>query len=871
MPGYPLSPVQQGMLFHSLYGEDCGVYLQQFIWDLREMLDVSAFERAWQRVIERHAILRTSFHWRDTDKPLQMVHQRVDCPLEIQDWRGLPDREERFSAYLKTDRARGFDFTASPVMRRALFRLKEAEYRFLWTYHHALLDGRSRLLIVQEIFAFYEGFCRGRALALPLPPPYQDYIEWLQSQDFSKAKAFWRQMLNGLSAPTPLIEERAGKPVEEKAPHAEKTLNLTKAETENLHALARTADITLNTLVQSAWTLLLSRYSGEETVLFGATRGGRHSPSIDIKFMAGLFINTLPVRIQVMPDQSLSAWLQYVRKQWLSIREHEHTPLILAQEWSEMPAGVPLFESIIVLENYDFNTVFQARGGKWARRRFKLLQHTHYPLTLMVTTGAELQFALEYDTHRFSAGTIKDMLCHLQILLNGMADNPRQPVSALPMLGEAERHCLLTEWNNTESRYPHDKCLHQLFEAQAERTPDAPAVLFEQRQLTYRTLNVRANQLAHYLRTLAAGPEVLIALCAERSPEMLIALLGILKAGSAYIPLDPAYPEDRLAFMLEDAQAPVLLTQESLAGKFVQSRQNFQIVCLDRERERAEISRQNDNNPPCTAHPENLAYVIYTSGSTGKPKGVQIAHRSLVNFLWSMRREPGLTEQDILLAVTTISFDIAALELYLPLLTGACIVLASRETAADGPELLKKLAGVTVMQATPATWRLLLVSLAHDSKIQRNSEAPDLKGLKILCGGEALTPDLAGRLLKIGGEVWNLYGPTETTVWSAACRITEEPRKKGKNTSVSIGRPIANTQIYILDRCLQPVPAGVAGELYIGGAGLARGYLKRPELSANSFINQSGYFSDEPEARLYKTGDLARYLPDGRIECLGRA
>ena len=443
-----------------------------------------------------------------------------------------------------------------------------------------------------------------------------------------------------------------------------------------------------------------------------------------------------------------------------------------------------------------------------------------------------------------------------------MADNLVGNVEQQPLEleSEPEWHQLLREWNDTQADYQKHQCIHQLFESQVEQTPDKIAVVFEEQQLSYQELNCRANQLAHHLQCLKVKPEVLVGICLERSLNLVIGLLGILKAGGAYVPLDPAYPADRLAFMLEDSNLPVLLTQQNLAQRLPAHQAH--VVCLDTDWQ--QIAQQSQVNPDSSISAESLAYTIYTSGSTGKPKGVQIVHRAVVNFLNSMRQEPGLTEQDVLLAITTICFDIAGLELYLPMIVGARIVLVSRQVAAEATQLLKTLAksGATVMQATPATWRLLLAA-----GWQGNRQ------LKILCGGEALTRDLANQLLAKSKCVWNMYGPTETTIWSAVHKV--EPG----NAAVPIGRPIANTQIYVLDPHLRrkgdplkPVPLGVAGELVIGGAGLARGYLNQPELTDEKFISYSYpmRYSNEPEGRLYRTGDLARYQPDGNIEFIGR-
>jgi amino acid adenylation domain-containing protein len=442
------------------------------------------------------------------------------------------------------------------------------------------------------------------------------------------------------------------------------------------------------------------------------------------------------------------------------------------------------------------------------------------------------------------------MLGHFQTLLQGIVSDPDTGIADLPLLTEVERHQLLVEWNDTKRNYPQNQCIHQLFEQQVELTPDAIALIFENQKLTYRELNERANKVAHYLKTLGVKPEVLVGICMERSLEMVIGILAIAKAGGAYVPLDPTYPKERLAFMLADAQVSVLLVQPHLVQELPPHQ--AQVVCIDSECQ--EFAAYSPENPTSEVTAENLAYVIYTSGSTGKPKGVQISHRAVVNFLMAMRQTPGLTEQDILLSVTTLSFDIAALEIYLPLTVGAQVVIVSRQEISDGIQLSKSLnsCGATVMQATPATWRMLL-AVGWTGNQQ----------LKILCGGEALDYTLAQQLQQRGKEVWNLYGPTETTIWSSVSQVNTQNKPQN---NIAIGSPIANTQFYILDQYCQLVPIGVVGELHIGGAGLARGYLNKPELTQQRFISspfESGKY-------LYKTGDLARYRSDGSIEYLGR-
>lgn len=853
---YPLSPMQQGMLFHSLYTPASGVYVTQMCFDLRG-LNVSAFAQAWQQVVNRHPILRSAFVWEKLPQPLQIVGRHVKLPWKEQDWQGVSpiEQQERLKTLLNADRQRGFELSKAPLMRLSLIQLTKSTYHCIWSHHHLLLDGWSLPLIFKEVIAYYEAFCQGQNLSLERPRPYRDYIAWLQQQNMSQAEVFWRERLKGFTAPTPLRVDR----VSRRLPDQEEGYDVQEirlsAATAALQSLAQQQHLTLNTLVQGAWALLLSCYSGEEDVVFGATVSGRPSALVKVESMVGLFINTLPIRVQVTPEEFLMPWLKQIQAQQAQARQYEYSPLVDIQGWSEVPRDLPLFESLVVFENYPVEAHLRERVSDLEIDNVRAFEKTNYPLTVVAMPGSELVLRILYDCRRFDEATITRILGHLQTLLEGMVTAPDLRLANLSLLTANERHQLLV-WNDTWADYPQDKCIHQLFEAQVEQTPDKVAVVAD-KQLTYRKLNQRANQIAHYLQQLGVGPEVLVGICMERTSYMVEGLLGILKAGGAYVPLDPAYPKERLAFMLEDARVSVLLTQ----ARLVESLPNqVPVICLDADCEK--IAQQSEENPDSGAKPNNLAYVIYTSGSTGKPKGVQILHSSLVNFLSSMRLSPGLTNQDTLLAVTTLSFDIAALEIYLPLIVGARVVIVSREVASDSAQLSQLLtnSGATVMQATPVTWRLLLAA-----GWQGNNQ------LKILCGGEALSRELANQLCvsEVRGDrvlrchsLWNLYGPTETTIWSTIHQV------QSGDGLVPIGRPIANTQAYILDQRLQPTPVGVPGELYIGGAGIARGYLNRRELTTERFI--SNPFTDKPGASLYKTGDLARYLSDGNIEFLGR-
>jgi surfactin family lipopeptide synthetase C len=854
---YPLSPMQHGILFHSLYAPRSGIYHQQVIGTLCGDMDIPAFIKSWQRVVDRHGVLRTLFIWSGLDEPpLQIVRQRVELPWEQQDWRNLSlaKLQERMESFLQADRESGFELSQAPLMRLALLQVSDDAYQFVWSHHHLLLDGWSVSLVLKEVFAFYEAFCRGQDLHLEGPRPYRDYISWLQQQDLSKAEIFWRKTLQGFTAAIPLeIGRGPGVLSDQVGSYDEQSIQLSVATTAALRSFARQHRLTLNTLVQGAWALLLSRYSGREDVIFGVTVSGRPIDLAGVESMVGLLINTLPMRVQVLPGQSLLPWLMEMQIQQVEAREYDYTPLVKVQEWSQVPRGTPLFESILVFENYSVDDSLSEQGRNLGIRDIHSVERANYPLTLVAEPGAELFLQIIHSCHRFDTATVSRMLEHLRTFLKGIISDPHRQLSDIPMLTDAEQHQALVTWNDTKTEYPRDQCVHKLFEEQTERTPDAVAVVLEDEHLTYRELNLRANQLAHYLRACGVRLEVRVGICVERSVEMIVGLLGILKTGGVYVPLDPEYPQKRLLFMLMDARVSVMLTQQRLIGSMPEYK--GQVICLDAAWESiAECSVENLGNETSA---ENLAYVMYTSGSTGTPKGISVPHRGVVRLVKGTNYA-NMTKDEIFLQFAPISFDASTFEIWGPLLNGGRLVVFPA-----GVPSMAKLGDVLKEHQVTTLW--LTAGLFH---IMVDEQLESLRSLQqLLAGGDVLSVPHSRRVLEEirEGLLINGYGPTENTTFTCCYSATDVDQI---GSTVPIGRPVANTIVYVLDRNLNPVPFGIPGELFVGGDGLARGYINRPHLTAEKFIPNP--FGEEPGGRLYRTGDLVRYLPDGNIEFLGR-
>ncbi|MET0399319.1 MAG: non-ribosomal peptide synthase/polyketide synthase [Longimicrobiaceae bacterium] len=856
----PLSFAQQRLWFIQRLDPASGAYNMPFALRLRGALDAAALRASIGELARRHEVLRTVFEERG-GAPVQVVRPPAAGALPALDLGGLPAarRDAEAKRLAGAEALRPFDLARGPLLRSTLLRLDADDHVLLFTLHHVAGDGWSMDVLVREVSALYGAFSRGGSSPLPeLPVQYADFAVWqrgwLRGAALEAQVVFWKDKLAG--AP-PLLEVPVDHPrrVGQSARAGFHAFTLPPDTARGLRALSRREGATLFMTVLAGWQALLGRWAAQDDVVVGTPVAGRTRR--ELEGLIGFFVNMLVLRADLGGDPTWGGLLGRVRETALGAYSHQDVPFERLVEELAVERSLthtPLFQAAFALSHAD-------RGGAPAPLGSLELEPVRggegvakFDLDLSVSDDdAALHGTLTYRAALFEAATVARMAGHLEVLLEAMAAGPARRLSELSLLRGAERAQVLEAWNATAADFPRGRCVHELFAEQAARTPGAVAVAAGGGVLTYAELERRSGRVALRLAGLGVGPEARVGLCVERGAEMVVALLGILRAGGAYLPLDPTHPPERLAYMLDDSGASVLLTQSSLAGRF----QGFagEIVALDgTPLPPAPSPARGEGGNDEAVDAENAAYVIYTSGSTGRPKGVAVPHRAVVNFLESMRAAPGLAAGDTLLAVTTLAFDIAALELLLPLTTGARVAIASRATASDGTRLGAEIAasGATVVQATPATWRMLLEAGWEGSP-----------GLKVLCGGEALPRELADRLAARCGELWNLYGPTETTIWSTIRRV--EPGEG----AVPIGTPIANTRAYLLDGGLEPVPAGLAGELYLGGEGVARGYLGRAGLTAETFVPDA--FGGGPGARMYRTGDRARWRADGTLEYLGRA
>ena len=857
---YELSPLQEGMLVHTLSATGVGMYVAQPIYTLNG-LDVEAFRRAWQRLVDRYSILRTSVIWEGLEKPIQRVHSGVNVEFDVSDLSEISsqgERESRFKDFLRTDRERGFDLNVPPLMRLNLIRMPADRWIFVFTHHHILLDGLSSPVLMKELIRLYKAEQRGQVIQLPPTRRFKDYIDWLRQQDTGKAENYWRQYLSGITSPTPLPADLGFRRRAATRIHFGKwEANLADNLVQNLQRLARGCRVSLNIPLLGAWAILLSRYSRQTDIVFGLLFNGRPTALEGVESMVGMFLNTLPCRMHVDESAPLDEWLASLQQQQFELQQFEYSPLRKVREWSEFKPGAPLFESVI---DNKAGLGLRSGGGQpkqgegaMARSDDTQLATQNVPLHLnLEVMQGELIVTLTYDERRFEREAIVRVSEQYCTLLQEMTSNPKALLGELSMMSANERDQVLNTWNDTERPYPEIQVLHQLFEQQVERTPDLEAVRYREAVVSYRELNKRANSLANHLRQCGARPGMIIGLCVKRSLEMVTAVLAVLKSGAAYTPLDPGFPLERLSFILQDAGVEILLAEESVVDRFP----NFSGKVVHIDGKLADWKNLPADNLGNLANENDLAYVLYTSGSTGHPKGVEIPHRVPVARMYA--EADAIGPDEAMCAKTTLGFVDSVWELFTAWSHGLCVTLIPEDDVKNPLALIETLA------SAKATRIVLVPSLLREilnCGVDLAKKLPHMRHW--ISSGEKLPSDLCKQFAEAlpAAVLTNLYGTTE--VWDAT---RSDSRKHPHGETLPIGRPLPNVRVYVLDEQMRLVAVGLPGELYIGGIYLARGYWKRPELTAERFMpNPFGRKGD----RLWRTGDLVRWRATGVLEYSG--
>lgn len=845
---YPLTPMQQGILFHSVLQPDAGFYIQQVVARFDGEPDVAVLRSAWDAVLQRHPSLRNAFQWAGLDAPQQQPVPAARMPWHAEDWRSKPEPqfEADLDRWLVADRARGFDLTESPLHRVQLF-LARGGCTLVWTHHHILLDGRGMFLVLHEVLEHARAIAAGQAVALPPPASFRAFAGAHGQPASPAARDYWAGELARFTERTEIpFLSRAVDGAAYDSQEIARALSSTVSD--GLRRQARLSGVSLNLLVQSMLALQLQRLTGSRQVLFGTTV----SAELDDQAAAGLYINTIPVPVTVAAEGTLADWLAAERSRQAARTPFDFVGLAEIQRCAAVDAGESLFDLLFVFDNYPLGAGLLQPAAGLTPRGARVVEQTTFPLVLSVLPNAEIEVRLQHDAARYHPEAAASFLDGFVALLERAARKPVEtPLTTLARLEGSERERVLTTWNQTAVAVPADRCVHDLVAAQVAAGPGRVAIRAAGTPMTYAELDARARQIAAALQSRKVGRGAVVGVCAGRAADTIAALLGILYAGAAYVPLDPAFPEDRLAFMLDDAGASLTLC-DATAPAALRTR----FAALAPVVDLADIDGDAAGDPlRVQSRPSDLMYVLYTSGSTGRPKGVQIPHRAVVNLLSTMRDDPGLSADDVVLALTTFSFDIAVVEIFLTLSVGATMVMADQ--AADPRHLLRLIADekVTLVQATPATYRLLL-----------EAGWEQRPGVRAFCGGEALSKDLSHAILQRCDRLWNLYGPTETTVYSVGCEI---PRTDCLTPGAEpIGRPLANTLAYVLDAKMEPVPVGATGELFIAGAGVGDGYRGNPALTNERFVPNP--FDPSRGAVMYRTGDRARWRPDGTLDYLGR-
>jgi amino acid adenylation domain-containing protein len=844
---YGLTPLQAGMIFHTLLEPESRLYFEQILVSFDGAIDAALLERACARLVQHNSVLRTSFHWQETDKPIQVVHRRAGVPVSIRDLGAVAadQRDSHIRELMIEDRQQGVDLTRPPLLRITLIKLRPEQQLLLVSFHHAILDGWSLQQLFRQLSTIYLALASGREPVLPPMQPFRNYIRWLNRQDAAAAQRYWQRNLEGFDGASrlPFVTQRGETPEDYGAEETALTTDATAA----LRRFASSQALTVNTLVQAAWALLLHKLTGTDDVVFGVTVSGRPGDLGDIDAMMGLFINTVPVRVRIDPQAPLQGWLKALQSSQLEARQYDFSSLVQIREWANLAGGVPLFDTILAFENYP---VQAGTGAPAAEATF--VERTNYPLSACVVPGEQLRLRLLYDRRALDGDTVRRLVRQYCGILGSLA-SAADRVGDLDTLTDEDR-ALGAAVNETYSEFPSQLPLTALFEQQAAEHPDAPALEFDDAHLTYRQLDAKANQMAQRLRKLGIGRGDRVCLLLEPSGELVVAMLGILKAGAAYVPLDPSYPAARIDEIVNDSVARLVVLEARAAGRLKAA--GTATLVLDRAG-RA-LSDESTECIPSSAGGSDVAYVMFTSGSTGRPKGVAIPHRAITGLVRNTNYI-ALRAGSRIAQASNCAFDAATFEIWGALLNGATLVGIERDKLLSPAALASDLRGrrIDVLFLTTAVFS------------QTALHAPDaFSSLQVLIfGGELVDPRRVNEVLAAGPprRLLHAYGPTEVTTFAT---IYEVGTPIEAAATLPIGTPIANTTAYVLDGCLRAVAPGQVGELYIGGARLAHGYDGRAALTAERFIPDP--FSKIHGARIYRTGDKVRWLADGTIEFIGR-
>ena len=868
---YKMAPTQEGMYFHYLLDKSSLAYLEQTTYSLHGHLDIDRVKQSLKELFKRYDILRTVFNHEKADLPLQVVLKKREVDFFFQDLRHMADEQEReqyLNEYKESDKNRKFDLNKDVMMRVAVFRTGEQDYVFIWTSHHILMDGWCVEILVSDFFEIYNCLLTNRPCHLDPVKQYRSYIEWLEEQDAEKARTFWTNYLRGFDEMTAVPKLKKAASADLPYKKEEVRLDLTEQQTSALGSLAAKNQVTLSTVMKAAWSIVLAKYNQKQEVVFGGVVSGRPGELEGVEQMVGLFINTIPVRVTVDGDMTLTSLLQRVQTDMAESEPFHYFSLASIQAASELKQN--LFDHIMVFENYPLaERLGQAAHSSEEHEDHYVItdvqsfEQTNYDFNILIAPGESMYVQFDFNGHVYDKTMVNMMAKHLEHVLNQLMENDQKRVRDIELMDDREKNDLFHAFNNTQAAYPVNRTIHDLFEEQAAKTPDRTACVFEGKALSYQELNEQANRLARSLRKEGVQPDQLVGLMVDRSLEMVIGILAILKAGGAYVPISPDYPEERIRYMLEDSETNLLLVQEDLIDRIAFS---GKVMNLNDPENYAEDST---NLGPISG-PKHLAYVIYTSGSTGNPKGVMVEHHAVVNRLWWMQEKYSLHETDTILQKTTFTFDVSVWELFWWSITGSKVCLLAAGGEKDPKHIVETIAeqGITTMHFVPAMLHAFLDYVEQLSSEERKEKLGTLR--QVFASGEALPPQYAARFHRLITPVnqdqvklINLYGPTEATVDVTYfdCRSDEE------YAVIPIGKPISNIRIYIIGiESGQLQPIGAPGELCICGAGLARGYLNRPELTAEKFMDNPFM----PGEKIYRTGDLARWLPDGNIEYLGR-